>query len=214
MVGLRIIFSIFLCTCGLQSNPIVSKITNSSDIGYMVIHHTDQSSCSLHDKKIILHAHQMFEHPFLLESGKPSLILRPCYYSDAQTGQKINFLDSNNQVIDQNLNQAFNLWKQNKGKGWRKIQTAYDWLQQWIGGDIVVLPHDVQFFGYLLNRSRVIAQNNTVNRHSWLSFSKGIFAKLLVELHIVQDKNKPVSISIHTLHGEGGVCVDGLVEKI
>lgn len=204
----------FFCTA-LSANPIVSIIYNNSDIGYAVVIHSDKSGCSLQNKDVVIDAQSEFKSDFLVERGNPSVLLRPLYFLDPETGQKYYFLDELFQIIPKQLEQAFLAWKQGKGKVWRKIKTPNQWLAEWVGGDIQVVPYEVEMTGYLKDVSRIRVFNSITTKQSWFSFSKGIFSALVLELIIDQIKKRPIKVSFKVLHGEGGVCTDsGLVKRL
>lgn len=209
-VGLNLCIRAFIFLClfvpQLWSVPLIQKIVNTSDIGFVIVKHTDPSGCSLSNRGVLVDAQTVFSHEFLLELGKPSVILRPMYYLDPQSKQKITFVDQNYQIIPDKLAQAYDLWKSVKGH--KKFVTPQAWLTDWIGLDISVVPHEVEIFGYLINLSRVIIKNNRRQQARWLSFAKGIFSKLVVELQIDQHSRKGILTNMKILHGEGGVCTD------
>jgi hypothetical protein len=196
----------------IQAAPLISKIVNKSDFGYVILKHSDSSSCSLSGKNIVIDAHDQFNHEFLLERGVPSVLLRPIYYLDKRTGQKINFVDQKYNYVPELLDKAYDLWKENKGT--KKFTTSQHWLNLLIGIDITVVPHEVEIFGYLLNLSRVMVKNNIKQHVTWINFAKGIFSKLALELEITQHRRKGIRVTAKVLHGEGGVCVDGAVERL
>lgn len=196
----------------IQTAPLISKIVNNSDFGYVILEHSDNSSCSLAGKEIVIHAHDQFNHEFLLERGVPSVLLRPIYYLDKKTGKKINFVDQEYNFVPALLDKAYDLWKENKGT--KKFTSSQHWLNLLIGIDISVVPHEVEIFGYLLNLSRVMVKNNIRQNVTWISFAKGIFSKLALELDITQHRRKGIRVAVKVLHGEGGVCVDGVVERL
>ena len=93
----------------------------------------------------------------------------------------------------------------------RKIKK---WFENFVGGDLMVYPHKVEVCGYLLYLSRVQIKNQAKTESCWLNFGKGIFAKLHLELEIMQLKHKPIFAKIKVLHGEGGVCISGNVQRV
>lgn len=208
-IKITIVLSGFIVN--VQAAPLISKIVNHSDFGYVIVEHSDNSSCSLADKGIVIDAKSEFLHEFLLEPGKPSVRLRPVYYLDAKTSKKITFVDQNYEIVPELLDVAHELWK--NGKGNKKFKKSEDWLNLLIGMDITVVPHEVEIFGYLLNLSRVIVKNNIHKPQiKWISFAKGIFSKLALELDITQHRRKGIRANMKVLHGEGGVCVETVVD--
>ncbi|OGB86117.1 hypothetical protein A3J41_02990 [candidate division TM6 bacterium RIFCSPHIGHO2_12_FULL_38_8] len=196
----------------VHSAPLISKIVNNSDFGYVILEHSDGSSCSLAGKNVIIDARSQFDHEFLLERGVPSVLLRPIYFLDPKTKQKILFVDDSYNFIPERLDQAHELWKENKGH--KKFNESQLWMNLLVGLDISVVPHEVEIFGYLLNLSRVMVKNNIKQQVTWISFAKGIFSKLALELEVTQHRRKGIRANIKVLHGEGGVCVDGVIERL
>jgi hypothetical protein len=214
-VKIPVLFVLVAWAFKLDAIPLLSQINNESDFGYAIVYHSDVSSCSLNDKHTLIFPHSVFNQEFLLERGKPSVILRPVFYTHPQTQQTITFVDQDYQLMPELLEQAFNVWKSGKGTSWKKIKTAQQWYETWVGGDISVMPHEVEIAGYLINLSRAKAKNNNKEHVTWLSFAKGIFSKLLLKLDIYQKKNRAVMVQLKALHGEGGLCsADGRVERI
>ncbi len=203
----------------LKAAPVIQSILNDSDFGFVVFKHSDTSHCSLSNLEVIIHAHSKFTHEFLLELGKPSVVLRPVYYQDPLTHQKIWFVDTSYHFNPQKIQEVYDLWVQRKRA--KKFKSADYWLNHWLGRDISLIPHEVEISGYLVNLSRVVAKNNKDISKSykdkqvvWLSFAKGIFSKLVLELRIRQTMGKGVYPTIQLFHGEGGVCSNGIVERI
>lgn len=196
----------------LSAAPLIQKIINHSDFGFVILEHSDTSSCSLSKRGVIIDAQSVFEHEFLLERGKPSVVLRPIYYLNPVAKKKITFVDDRYNFDQEKLEQAYRLWKTIKGT--KKFINPEIWMSSWVGNDISVVPHEVEIFGYLINLSRVVIKNNKHQQAHWLSFSKGIFSKLIVEVEITQHLFKGIKARINLLHGEGGVCSNGIVEKL
>jgi hypothetical protein len=208
----------------LFSAPLIQKIINQSDFGFVILKHSDMSSCSLSPseirKNIVIDAHAVFNQPFLLEIGQPSLVLRPIYYENSQTHEKIVLTDDMFEYVPENIEQAFIAWKKNTGS--RKKQTAQEWFDGWVGKDVTVTPYTVSIFGYLNNWSRVVVKNSSKKKpkrsvkdaDEWIKFAKGIFSKEVLELEIDQSKHRGVFGFVQMFHGEGGVCIDGAVERI
>ena len=210
------VFSSFFIM-SLHPVPMISKINNKSDFGFVVFSHSDSSSCSAKNQEI--QAQSEFNQALLLESIKsnkksaPTVVLRPIYFLDPVTQQKIIFLDKNYEIIPDGLQKAYALWMQ--GTGNKKFKNPQSWLQSFVGMDIEIMPNEVEMFGYLLNLSRVVVKNNLgYPQKKWISFAKGIFSKLALEVEIIQHKRKGIRLKLHVLHGEGGVCVDGNVESL
>lgn len=203
----------------LHAAPVIQSIVNDSDFGFVIIEHSDASDCSLSNRGVVIGAHSKFTHEFLLEIGKPSIVLRPVYYKDPFTKKKIWFVDDSYHFNPEKIQEVYDLWFETKGA--KEFKTPDDWMNHWLGRDITVVPHEVEISGYLVNLSRVVVKNNKGISKSrkdkqvaWLSFSKGIFSKLIVELDINQTMGKGVYPTIQIFHGEGGVCSHGIVERI
>ncbi len=110
------------------------------------------------------------------------------------------------------------MWK-NKRKNFKiakaqSLVTSQSWFHHWIGGDISVIPNDVEMFGYLRDVARAIIKNDKNEQSVWLSYAKGIFSKLILELEINQYLRKGVRVKMHVQHGEGAVCTNGIVERL
>ncbi len=198
----------------VYTTPLIQKIVNNTDFGLLILSHSDSSGCSLQNKSIIIKPHDVFNHAFLLESGEPSLVLRPVYYKAPFLEKIIWLTDQSAYQYQSNLvSQAYVAWKQQIKKSSYKKNAQY-WLHQWIGLDVSVIPHQVEMLGYLLNLSRVTISNNHHKHTQWMSFSKGVFSKLVLELHISQSSRKGLLGKIIILHGEGGICSDGIIERL
>lgn len=212
------VFSSF-CIMSLHPVAMISKINNKSDFGFVVFSHSDSSSCSGKNQEI--HAQSQFNQALLLEPIKSSnnkksvasVVLRPIYFLDSLTHEKIIFLDKNYTIIPEALQKAYDLWMQSARN--KKFKNPQDWLKSFVGMDIEIIPNEVEMFGYLLNLSRVVVKNNLgYPQKKWISFAKGIFSKLALEVEINQNKRKGIRAKLNVLHGEGGVCVDGTVESL
>lgn len=201
--------------------PMVQKIVNNTNVGFLVVEHSDTSSCSLKGRGKMIEARSTLSDAFLLEPGKPSLLLRPVYYLDAKTNKKIYFADIDHQnvfekieyaydVTAEKLKSAYDVWMKEKNSS-KRVRSPKAWLHDWIGLDLSVTPHEVEILGYLVNLSRVRVENNKKSHVQWLSFSKGIFSKLVLELDIKQHHINGISAKIKVLHGQGGFCSDGIV---
>ncbi|MFA5998870.1 MAG: hypothetical protein WC747_02550 [Candidatus Babeliales bacterium] len=194
----------------IAAAPMVQKIVNNTNVGFLIVEHSDTSSCSLQGRRKVIAARSTFTDSFLLEPGKPSLVLRPIYYLDTKTNKPLFFADVDRQEIPIKLQAAYDIWKMEKNSS-NKVKSPKAWLHDWIGLDLSVTPHEVEILGYLVNLSRVRVENNKKSHVQWLSFSKGIFSKLVLELDIKQHHLKGISATIKVLHGEGGFCSDGVV---
>lgn len=199
----------------ITTAPLIQKIINDTDFGFVVLTHSDNSECSLRDKSVIIEPRTSFTQEFLIELGEPSLVLRPVYYQDPIQHQKA-WLTDDQKPFDYKplmVEQAFQLYRTQKNGS--KCRNDYSvWLNNWIGQDLFVIPHQVEMLGYLLDLSRIVVVNNRHRHVQWLSFSKGIFSKLVLELQISQSKSKGIQAKIKILHGEGGVCTQGMVERL
>jgi hypothetical protein len=196
----------------MHAVPLIQSIVNNSDIGFIIVSHSDKSACSLAGSGVVIAPQSTFDHEFLLESGAPSVVLRPAYFLDPVTGEIIRFIDDNYQIISAQLAKAYNQWRTFKGT--KKFDSPELWLDNWIGSDILIEPHEVEVLGYLLNLSRVMSKNNKNEKKYWLSYSKGIFSKLALELVINQKIRKGIRVSMQVHHSEGAVCRDGVIERL
>lgn len=202
----------FFLSIDIAAAPLIQKIINHSDVGFVILEHSDTSGCSLKNRGTVIDAHGTFDYDFLLELGRPSVVLRPIYYISPVTGKKSMLVDECNQYQPERVQEAHEAFKHSKKA--KKFKTAQDWLQDFIGLDISVIPHEVEILGYLLNLSRVMIKNHRYQQAHWMSFAKGIFSKLVLELNIYQNRYKGIYATISVLHGEGGVCTDGAVERL
>jgi len=196
----------------VQSAPLIQNIKNNTSFGFVVLRHSDTSGCSLHGLHEVIEANSVFNHEFLLELGIPSLVLRPIYFISKKTNQKMFLTDEQYNYVPEKVELAYELWK--KETGIKKFPKSNIWLEKWVGGDIFIIPYSVEIFGYLVNLSRVTIQNSIKKNNQWLSFAKGIFSKIVLELEIGQSLRKGILATIQTLHGEGGVCIAGVIERI
>lgn len=209
----RYLFLVGLTVTALsQGVPLVQSICNKSQIGFAIVSHSDTSACSFHNCGKIVDVAKDFNQEFLLERGKPSLVLRPIYFIDPVNQQKMELVDQDNQFDAQKVDQAYQVWKQSGGK--RRFKNSQDWLFRWVGHDIEIKPHTMEVFGYLINLSRVKIHNAMSDHATWLSFSKGVFSRLILEVSILQHKRKGVLPRLKVVPGEGGICRNGLVERL
>lgn len=193
--------------------PLIQKISNHTDFGFVIIAHSDQSSCSLQAKQVIIPPQSAFTHEFLLEVGTPSVVLRPIFYKDSTSNQEFWLTDSNFEYQPELVQQAYDAWKKiDKFKFYKK--TADQWLESWVGKDLFVVPHEVAVRGYLLDLSRVTLHNLKNHHIQWLSFAKGVFATMVLELDLLQRGHRGIAGKISVLHGEGGVCSQGIIERL
>ncbi len=211
---LQLFFGLLLCTFVkvLYGAPLVQNVHNQSQIGFEIVSHSDVSTCSLQHKKMFVDAESDFKQEFLLERGQPSLILRPVYYFDILSGSKMYFVDEFQQLDKQKLDDAFQAWKKAGYK--KKFNDAQDWFNRWIGSDIEIKPHMVEVFGYLINLSRIHIYNAISQYATWLSFSKGVFSRLVLDVNIKQHKRKGLQPTLKVVAGEGGICRDGSIERL
>lgn len=217
---------------------MVQKIVNKSHVGFMVVLHSDTSSCSLHKKNILINADDTLAQDFLLEPSvkifmnakkpvraskkkampqprifdKASLILRPVYYYDEVADLQIPLLNNQYQFDDEKVEQAFAAWKQSGKK--RKFAHAQEWLERWIGKDIVVIPDGIEASGYIMHLSRIYIGNAMREHGQWLSFAKGVFSRLMVDIEINEHARKGIIPLLKVTAGEGGICTNGIVDRI
>ncbi|MBI2344690.1 hypothetical protein HYV10_01300 [Candidatus Dependentiae bacterium] len=194
--------------------PIVQKIVNDTDFGFLILYHGDTSECSLHDKCKIIEPRSVFNYEFLLEVNTKGLVLRPVFYKDFQENKVFWLTDQKAYAYDDTLiQQAHENWLLSK-IGKRYKYNSESWMRNWVGSDISVTFDPLEFLGYLLYLSRVRIANLNYNHTQWLSFAKGIFSKLMLELQLSQAKRGGILGKIFVLHGQGGICNNGIVERI
>jgi len=202
------------CTQLIIADPVVQRVCNDTDFGFYILYHGDSSECSLHNKSIIIHPKTIFSHEFLLEVGQKGLVLRPVFYKDSKSGNMYWFVDQ--ETYEYNLElikQAYEAWK--KQNSLRKYKNDYqDWFDRFVGQDISVTFDPLELFGYLLNLSRIRIKNFNHQYVQWLSFAKGIFSKLVLNLHLTTLPRKGIISKIIVQHGQGAICANGTVERI
>jgi|GEM_PF-859238 len=198
----------------LVTAPLIQKITNDTDFSFVVLSHSDNSDCSLSSKSVIIKPRSEFIHEFLIEMGEPSLVLRPVSYTDPATHQVVWMTDEKNyEYKPLMVEDAFQLYRTQRFSV-KCRNSSKIWLDHWIGRDLFIFPHQVVMRGYLLELSRIKAFNSRHQHAQWLSYSKGIFSKLVLELSIKQTRAHGVQAKLKILHGEGGVCTNGVVERL
>lgn len=212
LMKVRLLSILMVNTLVVYSEPLVQSITNKTQVGFEIVSYADKSECSAHLKNLVIDCESKYYQEFLLERGVPSLVLRPVYFIDYVTGQKVDLVDATKQFDDQKIKQAYELWKKAGNK--KKFVNAQDWFTNWIGKDISVTPHTNEVIGYLINLSRVHIANEAKNHGTWLSISKGVFAKLILEIDILQHARKGVIPQIKVIAGEGGICSNGIIERL
>ena len=215
VVGLMkrgLLLILFVSSYITNAVPLVQNITNETQVGFEIISYSDKSTCSSHLNCRVIDSQSRFYNEFLLERGKPSLVLRPIYYMDRATGIKVSLVNEEKQFDNNSIEHAYELWKTARNK--KKFKNAQDWFKHWVGQDILVVPHTSEIFGYLINLSRVHISNSAKEHGTWLSFAKGVFAKLVLEIDIKQNSHKGIIPIIKVIPGEGGVCSNGMIERL
>lgn len=194
--------------------PIVQKISNNTDFGFLIVYHDDTSECSLHNKNKIIEPKSVFNYEFLLEVNTKGLVLRPAFYRDPKENKIFWLIDQKScEYNDELVQKAYDRWHENKD--FRKYkENPQVWMKQWVGGDISLTFDPVELLGYLLYLSRVRISNLNYNHTQWLSFAKGIFSKLMLELRLAQDRKTGLFGAVSVQHGQGGICNSGVVERI
>lgn len=220
-----------------QAAPMVQKIVNNSQVGFIIVLHSDASPCSLHKKNIRIEAKSSLVEDFLLEPSiklsetlshedslkknndflhkkldKASLVLRPAYYYDEATQTQIPLLNDEQNFDEEKVEKAYDAWKKSGKK--RKFNNAQGWLDRWIGKDIVVIPDALEASGYIMQLSRIRINNQARDHGQWLSFAKGVFSRLIVDIEIDQHDRKGIIPSLKVTPGEGGICTGGIVDRI
>lgn len=207
-------FLIFLIPSTSFSAPIVQKIVNDTDFGFLILYHGDSSDCTLHNKRKVIEPRTIFNHEFLLEVGTKGLVLRPVFYKDQQEDKIFWLTDQNTyEYKDELVSQAYDQWRLSKSAKKYKYD-AQAWMRNWVGGDVSVTFDPIELLGYLLYLSRVRIANLNYDHTQWLSFAKGIFSKLMLDLHISQIKKSGILGKVSVQHGQGGICNNGVVERI
>jgi hypothetical protein len=194
--------------------PIIQKIVNDTDFAFLILDHSDTSECSLKDKCMIIQPRTIFNHEFLLEIGVKGLVLRPIFYKNQKENKIFWLTDQKTYEYDNALiEDVYRDWS--LGRSTRKHKHNPEvWMRNWVGGDISVTYDPVEFLGYLLYLSRVRISNSSYYHTQWLSFAKGIFSKLMLELHLSQKSSKGIAGVVYVQHGQGGICNGGIVERI
>jgi hypothetical protein len=215
IVGLFLRSSLLLLLSAVcTAAPIIQKIVNDTDFGFLILDHSDTSECSLKNKFMVIQPRTIFNYEFLLETGTKGLVLRPVFYKN-QKDNKISWLTDQNlyEYNDGLIEEAYKNWS--FGKSIRKHKRDPEtWMRNWLGGDISVTYDPLELLGYLLSLSRVRISNTNSYHTQWLSFSKGIFSKLMLELRLSQKTSKGIAGVVSVEHGEGGICNEGVVERI
>ncbi len=211
------LFLTIICILGLPSAsiaaPVVQKIINDTDFGFLILDHSDNSECTLHDKFTIIQPHTIFNHEFLLEVASKGLILRPIFYKNKKEGKIFWLTDQNSyEYNNQLIENAYQNWFEKKSKKYTNSPEA--WMKNWVGGDITVVYDPVEFLGYLLYLSRVRISNTNSYHTQLLSFAKGVFSKLMLEVRLSQKQGKGIAGVISVKHGQGGICNNGVIEQI
>lgn len=210
LIGTYMVLLQAVCTAA----PIVQKIVNNTDFGFLILYHGDTSECTLHNKYKIIEPRTVFNHEFLLEVGTKGLVLRPVFYKDQEDGEVFWLTDQKEYEYDSKLvEQTYEHWRLNKFTRKHKNDPEA-WMRNWVGSDISVTYDPLEFLGYLLYLSRVRIANLNYNHTQWLSFAKGIFSKLMLELHLTQSKKSGILGKVIVEHGQGGICNSGVVERI
>lgn len=194
--------------------PIIQKIVNDTDFAFLILDHSDTSKCSLKDKFMIIQPRAIFNYEFLLETGAKGLVLRPIFYKNQKDNKVFWLTDQNSYEYDTKLiEDAYKNWS--FGRSTRKYKHDSEvWMRNWLGGDISVTYDPLELLGYLLYLSRVRISNSNAYHTQWLSFAKGIFSKLMLELRLSQKTSKGIAGVVSVQHGQGGICNDGVIERI
>jgi hypothetical protein len=66
----------------------------------------------------------------------------------------------------------------------------------------------------LLDLSRIRIKNFNHQHVQWISFAKGVFAKLILNLHLTTLPRKGVVTKVIVRHGQGAICSNGVVERL
>lgn len=196
----------------IQTAPLIQRIANKTQIGFEVVGYNDRSPCVQSIDSKVIDTKTIFAKDFLLERDHPGLVLRPIYYIDSQTGKKVDLVDEQKHFDSTKIAYAYKLWKMSGNK--KKFANAQDWFNRWVGSDIQVRPYTSEVVGYLINLSRIQVTNTINKQGTWLSFAKGVFAKLVLEIDIDQHSRKGIIPTAKVVAGEGGICTNGIVERL
>lgn len=209
-MGTCIIFLQAVCTAA----PIVQKIVNDTDFGFVILKHDDSSECTLQNKCLIIQPRSTFNRDFLLELGAKGLVLRPIFYKDQKQNKIFWITDQKSYDYDDALIQeAYDHWIVGRPKRKYKHNPQF-WFKHWVGGDVTVSFDPVEILAYLSDQPRARITNVNSNHAQWLKFAKGIFSKLMLELHLSQISTKGIFSKLFVEHGQGGICNSGVVERI
>ena len=213
-MGGRNVFFIFLYSSMVYAAPVVQKIVNDTDFGFLIKYHDDNSECTLHNKCRVIEPRSIFHHEFLLDINTKGLVLRPVFYKDHKTNKTFWLTDQKEyEYNDELIEKAYKDWYQYKFT--KKYKNDYLlWMRNWVGSDISLNFDPVEIFGYLIYWSRVRISNMNSDHKEWLSFAKGIFSKLMLELKLSQSSRSGIFGKVFVKHGQGGICNEGIIEKI
>ena len=140
-------------------------------------------------------------------------MLRPVFYQDPMSKEIAWLTDKNYNYQSDLVQKAYQLWKHQRST-YKFHNNNERWLDRWVGKDLSIIPHQVEIRGYLINLSRIAVHNNRHQHVQWMSFAKGIFSNLVLDLTIFQHKRRGLLGKITIHHGEGGICSNGVVERI
>lgn len=203
------------------ADPVMQSIQNDTDFGFAVINHSDASECSLGNKQVVIPARSEFSHQFLLPTNNTNarnnmdsacLVLRPAYYQDPTTNKQYELTDENFDNKPMMAHTAFEAYRGQPNSCRCKNDSEY-WLKHFVGEDIFVMTHLTEMLGYLKDSARIAVVNSRSKHTEWLSYSMGIFSKLVLKLRIFQT-SRGIKMRLIVLHGEGGVCSNGAIDLL
>ena len=204
----QITLILFFLFNGLTAQPLIRSILNDSPILFSIKEHNDMSECSLFNsgQEIKVLPYSRYSTEMLLASSKPGLVLTPVAYWSKKTGEKYYFINDQGVIDDSLLEIAFAAWKKDCFVKYKK--SAQQWFHDWIGGNIVLIHNDLEVFGYVLNISFAKIKNNKKSDSEILSYSKGVFSRLIIDLFINHDVKKGIALGITSSVGQGAICKD------
>lgn len=200
---------IFLLSFRVFSIPFIDHIYNGTDFVYDVIDHSSDSPCGLFKDHIQLYRvypGETFRKPVVLHQGD-SLTLRPVAYFDERLNDYIWFVDRNGNLVEEGVEEAYNAWK--FGSKRRRRVSQEKWMNQWVGGDLIVTIKK-ELYGYMLHILHAATANNSHIDHAWPMYSQGVYSALGLAVDLIQDK-KGIKPQINAINSRGVYCENGEV---
>jgi len=210
---------VLLLSTWLSADPVVRKITNTTPFLWRVVISNDVSDCNqlqgrhAHDTKTVeIKPFSVYEKPFLLGFAKPGLVLRPVAFFDEKNNKLYPFVNDDNLINKNQLQDAYHAWKKTRGRwGASYSKNAHEWLSEWLCGDFSLMHNHIEIFGYCLNTAIVRAENNNNFKTCMIDYSEGLFSKLNLEITITQTARRGIKPIVKSFVGQGALCQDGHV---